>query len=378
MTCRKKLDFVKHVLLENTTEVNFQASEGNRSEQPLDLVHSDVCGKMNASLLGGAEYFLTFDDRTHYVWVYTLKHKDEVFDCFMKWKVLVEKSSGQKLKVLRTDNGGEYTSKKFENYLKSEGIRHERTVPKTPEQNGMAKRTLVETVRSMLADAKLPHRFWAEALSTAVYLRNRSPTKAVQDMTPFEAWKGMRPRVDHLCIFGCDAYSHVPKDERQKLDSKARKCILLGYGEETKDYRLYDSNRQKVFHSRDVKFNEVKHENEHEEAEPEKERYVELDFSDNEVDESITDDYQNEVCTDTEAEQNLQRSESARRPPDFYGVRINLANDELKQPVTAEEALAGPENANWLNAMEKEKESLHGNNVWTLVELPKDRKPVGF
>ena len=104
-------------------------------------VHSDVCGKLNTKSLGGAEYFLTFiDDSTRYVWVYPLKHKDEVFHKFLEWKSPVEKSSGRKLKVFRTDNGGEFTSTKFKNYLKSEGVRHERTVPKTPEQNGVAER----------------------------------------------------------------------------------------------------------------------------------------------------------------------------------------------------------------------------------------------
>ncbi len=114
-------------------------------------------------------------------------------------------ASGRQLKVLRTDNGGEFTSTEFESYLqlRSEGIRHEKTVPKTPEQNGVAERqnrTLVETIRSiiMLADSKLPHKFWAEALSTAVYLRNRSPTRALPGITPYEAWMNTKPKVEHL------------------------------------------------------------------------------------------------------------------------------------------------------------------------------------
>jgi len=94
-------------------------SSGTRSKELLGLVHSDVCGKISTKSIGGAEYFLTFiDDKTRYVWVYTLKHKAEVFDRFVEWKALVEKQSGQKLKVLRTDNGGEYTSNKFEEFLR--------------------------------------------------------------------------------------------------------------------------------------------------------------------------------------------------------------------------------------------------------------------
>ena len=94
-----------------------------------------------------------------------------------------------------------YTSNEFENYLKAEGIRHEKTIPKNPEQNGVAERlnrTLLESTRSMLADSRLPQKFWAEALSTAVYLRNRSSTSTVPRMTPLEAWSGEKPSVRNL------------------------------------------------------------------------------------------------------------------------------------------------------------------------------------
>ena len=115
-----------------------------------------------------------------------------MFQHFLEWNALVGKSSGHQVKVLCTNNGREYTSTQFEDFLKSEGIRHEHTVPKTSEQNGVAEclnRTLMETVRSMLIDTKLPHQFWAEALSTAVYLKNHSPKKAIDSVTPCEAWR---------------------------------------------------------------------------------------------------------------------------------------------------------------------------------------------
>ena len=92
----------------------------------------------------------------------------------------------------------------------------------------------------MPIDGHLPHKFWAEALSTAVYLRNRNSHKA----------KGN--------ALGYYAFGHVPKDEMHRLDAKARKCIFLGYGEETKGYRLYDTTKGRVFYSRDVRFNETK------------------------------------------------------------------------------------------------------------------------
>ena len=149
----------------------FGASERQTCDL-LELVHSDVCGKISESSIGGAQYFLTFtDDKSRYSWVYMLKTKDQVFEYFLEWKSLVEKATKKKVVTLRTDNGGEYTSTQFEEYLKAEGIRHELTVPKTPQQNGVAERlnrTLVEMARSMLLDAKLPKKFWAEAVSTVV------------------------------------------------------------------------------------------------------------------------------------------------------------------------------------------------------------------
>ena len=110
---------------------------------PLELVHSEVCGKMGHTSIGGAEYFLTLlDDKTHYTWVYPLKTKDQVFECFKEWQAQVENFTGRKVKILKTDNGGKFTSTQFEAHLKACGVRHELTVPKTPEQNVAAERLL--------------------------------------------------------------------------------------------------------------------------------------------------------------------------------------------------------------------------------------------
>ena len=152
----------------------YSPSTDKTTLEPLELIHSDVCGKMSSKSLGGAQYFVTFtDDKTRYVWVYVIKKKSDVFKCFCEWKKEVEKLLGRSVKILRTDNGGEFTSCEFEEFLRKEGIKHELTIPKCPEQNGVAERlnrTLVEMVRSMLADSKLPKSFWAEALATATYV----------------------------------------------------------------------------------------------------------------------------------------------------------------------------------------------------------------
>ena len=360
----------------------FPTAGGKRGKEILDLVHSDVCGKMSTGSLSGCEYFLTIiDDKTRYTWIYVLKHKDEVFARFLEWKALVENSTGRKLKALRTDNGGEYTSKEFETYLKQNGIRHERTVHKTPEQNGVAERmnrTIVETARCMLAEAKLPRKFWAEAVSTAVYLRNRSPTAAVNGMTPFEALTGDKPCVGILRVFGCLAYVHVPKDERRKFDSKSKRCILLGYGSETKAYRLYEKIRGRIIYSRDVIFDESKcgieeerivnetpgevvHENPYIEEEPEikdEEPVIEDDEPVSEDDEP--------VCEDDEPviEDTPERPVRQRRPPDRYGEWVTLTRTST-EPTSVKEVMKSPNREKWEDAMKDELKSLQKNGEVT-------------
>ena len=340
------------------------SSSGRRADDLLGLVYSDICGKMNEKSLGGAEYFLTFiDDKSRYVWVYCLQHKNQVFEKFCEWKAMVEKATGKRLKAIHTDNGGEFISSEFEAHLCAEGVCHELTIPKNPEQNGVAERmnrTLVETVRSMLSHANLPHKFWGEALSTVAYLRNRSPTKAVNEMTPHEAWTGEKPKVDHLRIFGCQVFVHIPKDERKTLDSKSKKCVLMGYETTTKGYRLYDPYKRKVIFSRDVIFNEQKCGIE-ELTQQEPQKYVYLDYSDEPLE-----------INSPEPSVPRRHSERVRKQTEFYGYQCNIT--DINEPKSVSEAQA---NQIWADAMKNEIDSLHDNNVWELVELPVDQKPVG-
>ena len=143
-------------------KVSFKTSS-ERKSNILDLVYSDVCGPMEIESIGGNKYFVTFiDDASRKLWVYILRTKDQVFQVFPKFHALIERETGRKLERLRTDNGGEYTSREFEEYCSNHGIRHEKTVPGTPQHNGVAERmngTIVEKVRSMLRMSKLPKTF---------------------------------------------------------------------------------------------------------------------------------------------------------------------------------------------------------------------------
>lgn len=366
----------------------FPSHQSRRVSVPLELVHSDVCGKINVTSLGGAQYFLTFiDDHTRYVWTYMLKRKDEVFTKFLEWKAMVENSTSHRLKTLRTDNGGEYTSSEFTEYLQKAGIKHELTIPKTPEQNGVAERmnrTLVEITRSMLIDSKTPHRFWAEALSTAVYLKNRCPAKAVNGKTPFEALTGEKPNIGNLRRFGCVAYAHIPKDERRKLDPKARRCIHMGYGVDTKGYRLYDPSRKRIVYSRDVVFNESDNAAEKEPGlmDGEPSLRVDIDWL-HESEVPSTEDSEEETVIQTQDEEvptttALRRSNRPTRRPDYYGNWVNMIVSEPQEPTTVKEALTGPNKEEWKTAMDKELESIERNKVWKLEELPEGKRAMGI
>lgn len=110
----------------------------------------------------------------------------------------------------------------------------------------------------MLSDKRIPKTFRAEAVIWTFYVLNKCPTLAVKDITPQEAWSGIKPSVDQFRIFGCLAHVHVPHVNRGKLDNKSLSCVFLGIVEETKGYRLFDPNNKKIVVSRDVIFEEEK------------------------------------------------------------------------------------------------------------------------
>lgn len=132
----------------------------------------------------------------------------------------------------------------------------------TPQQNGVAERnnrSIMNMVRSILSHKKVPKNYRPEAVNWDVYIQNRSPSAALKDLTPEEAWSGTKPSGHFFKVFGSIGYVHVPDAKRKKLDEKSVKCILLGVSEESKAYRLYDPISKKNVVSRNVIFDEDEH-----------------------------------------------------------------------------------------------------------------------
>jgi hypothetical protein len=222
-------------ILGKQARLPFPNGKSWRASSPLQLVHTDICGPIEPMSLGGNKYFITFiEDFNKKFWVYFLKEKSAAFTVFKNFKALVENQSGYKLVTLRSDRGGEYTSKEFDKYCREQGIKHQFTTTYTPQQNRIAERkncTILNMTKTLLKEKGLPKQLWAEAVTCSIYLLNRCPTKSVKNMTPQEAWSDNNTIVAHLRIFGCLAYSQVPESKRKKLDDHGEKCIFLGYSE---------------------------------------------------------------------------------------------------------------------------------------------------
>ena len=413
----------------------FPKKSNHRSSKVLDLIHSDVCGPFHVPSLGGSRYFVTFtDDYSRYVTVNILKTKDEVIERFKEFLEYAETHHNSKVKKFRSDGGGEYISSRFKEVCKSRGIAVDGSIPYSPQQNGVSERfnrTLVEMARSMIYHANIPQKFWAEAISTAAYLRNRCPTSSFKGETPHERWFGVKPDVDHIRVFGCMVYVHIPDEKRRKLDPKAVKGIFVGYPQGKKGYKIYIPESKKFVASRDVTFMEKSFstqslagqepfstsstfdtfptfDNTFDKSE-QPTKMINLEFEDD--DDLTLDTSQNDNGTRIAHEQNdvsleEEKNDDAviiemqdnvhtttdgmladtmadeihgkrqRRPPDFYGERASVAMIGA-DPKTFKQAMMLESTEHWKKAMIKEFSALTQHETWELVDLPSGANLVG-
>ncbi|KAI3779099.1 hypothetical protein L2E82_08597 [Cichorium intybus] len=189
-------------LVGKQTRSPFPTHTNYRLKKKLELIHGDLCGPVSPPTPSGNRYFmLLVDDYSRVMWVYLLKTKDEALQVFKNFRSLVEVETGEKMKVFRTDRGGEFLSKEFTTYCRETGLERHYTSPYSPQQNGVVERrnrTVLEMVRCNLKTMKMPDTLWGEAVNHSVYVLNRAHTKALKDTTPYEMWTGRKPHVEHL------------------------------------------------------------------------------------------------------------------------------------------------------------------------------------
>lgn len=278
----------------------------------------------------------------------------------------------------------------------------------------------------MLFDADLPKEYWGEAVATAVYLINRSPATGIEGKTPEEVWSGHKPDLKHLKVFGCRAMAQIPKERRQKWDSKAEEFIFTGYDDNTKGYRLIDPETHRVVKRRNVVFlegqrlrkmgkldqpkefidtslvegNAEEEENAQAADTPEPDEYEAAEISSTDSESTVREESDSEYLTgysddasasdetipigDAEAADGgaagLQAPRWSNRTPkpvrmaDY--VTYLAVGADTDDPHTVREALSGQERDLWKEATEEERKSLIKNDTWTLTDLPADRKAL--
>ena len=376
----------------------------SRTQQPLQLLHMDVCGPFDQPSLGGSRYMATIlDDFSKLSLVRPLKTKAEVAKATIDVIKLLENQSGHRLLAVRSDNGSEYLNHTLGSFFADRGVAHQTTMRYTPEQNGAAERlnrTLLDRVRAMLADSGLSKQLWAEAAMTASHLRNRSPA-AKRDRTPWELFFGHKPDVSQLHTFGARAFALVPKQLRSsKLVSRSLVGRLVGYQPNTKGFRIYLDSGEIVI-SGDVEL--LENEEPQPTAAPAKERGDAADITPfsmeaapeavgaAEAAEDAADAAENaENAAENAAEEAAEDAAAAdeqpaaarypmreRRPPgQWWAASSAAAPAELLEPGSYSQALQSEQTQQWRQAMDEEMESLASNSTWTLVELPPGARAI--
>src|SRR6266702_2233088 len=169
-------------------------------------VHADVWGLSPTLSLGGHKYYVTFtDDYSRFTRLEVLRTKDETFGAYKAFMAWAKTQHGAHIKRLRSDRGGEFTGRDFTSFLQEEGTERCLTTHDTPQHNGVAEslnRQLLERVRAMLYQADLPKNLWAEAINFAVWLKNRTSTKALGNITPYERLYGQKPNLSNVPEWG--------------------------------------------------------------------------------------------------------------------------------------------------------------------------------
>ena len=395
---------------------SFPASTNYRASKPLELIHADLCGPISPATIGGSHFFmLLVDDFSRWMWIYVIKTKDQALLMFDKFKRLVENSQNRRIKILRTDRGGEFLSTNFTRLCEDAGIDRQFTAPYTPQQNGVVERrnrTVMGMARSLLKSMSVPREFWGEAVRHSVYLLNQLPTKALGSRTPFEVWHGKKPHLGHLRVFGCKGHVKVITPNLKKLDDRSIPMVYLGVEDGSKAHRLFNPHKGAIQVSRDVIFEENKKWNWNlddgrssgfEVEEPKTQAVsrmpiVAIDTFNNAIGggssnsatptmaSTMTSISPSRVVTETVEEEDLNEG------PIRYRNIVDILRDAPRmdrEEEIEEEALLIEEDeptcyrevagqAAWEQAMKIEIEAIEKNETWSLTELPVGHKVIGL
>jgi transposase InsO family protein len=406
---------------------------------PLQLIHSDLMGPFKCVSSGGHRYTCSlYDQFSGYGEMFLLKLKSDVNLVLRRAIYRWQRQTGCKVKVIRTDRGKEYQGK-FQRFLTREGIVHQRSAAYTPEQNGVAERynrTIIEKVRAMLNEFKLPNFLWGEAIQAATHIRNLMPQTA-SSTSPYELIFNVKPSADHLRVFGCTVHVHVPKQKhKHKTDPVGRTGMFVGYAQYSKAYRVltWDTGKLQVIESANCVFAEhlsptipiSAHRTT--ESDPTAESdddefwfedlmvFPVLPEAENPEEYAVASDHEGsdtdddaEATSDTELQGDQAEAPEAdpanavgeqqehscvappgqtqgkypartRNAPDrlMFKVRAIEGKSDFDHPNSVAEALARPDAPSWVAAINKELSSVFAKNVYEEVDLPPGKRALSL
>ncbi|GJV29765.1 zinc finger, CCHC-type containing protein [Tanacetum coccineum] len=316
-----------------------------RSKNPLDLVYGDLCGPISPATHSGKKLiFLLVDDCTRFMWAYFLTSKDQALSTFKEFRQKIEMEMRMKVRMLRTDRGGEFTSNEFTKYCKENGIARQLTAPYSPQQNGVVERRN-RTVLSTTTE-------WT-----------------LEDKTPYEALYNRKPNLENLRIFGCTAYAKITIPHLKKLDDRSIPMIYLGVEEGSKACSTpvnieINDNIDNPYQEQDP----INDPNSPITPSP----YTYNPHSEEEATTSSTKNSGN-IFDHVPVRGFKDLTEIYQNTPEVETETLLFTEEE--EPRNYKEASTDKK---WIEAMEIELDSINKNNTWTLTTLPPDQKAIGL
>ena len=420
---REISEFCECCALGKAKKLPHKSTDKTNKDKNRVVIHSDLKGPSIESLGSKSKYFVTYlCNIDEYSQTYLLEKKSEQEEKFKEFKAVYELQNERKIKELRTDNGGEYLSNNFKNYLKENGIKHNTSVSYCSQSNGKSERlnlTLIEKARCMLIQANLENNMWGAAILTANYLRNISPSEPLNGKSPFEVRFNRLPNIQHLRVFGCKAYPLKLNNKESSYAPVAKEnCILIGYGDKEGIYWILDRSKNKAFRSRDVRFDEkpivfsqnveiiskdVETEVEDEDMEveyPSDSSSTNLPLAneervdeDNQHDDFDNDDFDfksdyilnrqersksNKKKNSKSSSTSVRKSSRETKKPERFQAGFSAYTEEQDElePNSIDEALKSKEKDEWKEAIQSEFDSLKENDTWSIAELPSGKKTI--
>ncbi|GJU44690.1 retrovirus-related pol polyprotein from transposon TNT 1-94 [Tanacetum coccineum] len=223
-----KLKYVKDQLcssceVSKAKRSSFKSKTVPSSKGWLNLLHMDLCGPMRVASINGKKYILVIvDDYSRYTWTLFLRSKDETPEVLKDFLTMIQRNLQALVISVRTDRGTEFLNKTLNAFFKEEGIEHQTSTPRTPEQNG------------------------AEAIATTCYTQNKSIIIPTHEKMAYHIINDKKPSIKHLHIFGCTCYLTRDGENLDKMKEKGDPCILVGYSTQSKGYRVYNKRTRLI------------------------------------------------------------------------------------------------------------------------------------